>query len=69
MTMDERVTELEIRFMQQEKTILELNDAVYRQELVLERLQREMTVMREQLTTASPSINRTMEEEEPPPHY
>ena len=67
--MEERLTELEVRYMQQEKTIQELSDAVYRQEMVIERLEREMSVMREQLKTAASSINRSPEEEEPPPHY
>jgi uncharacterized coiled-coil protein SlyX len=55
--------------MHQEQTINELNEIVCRQELALERLEREMSVMREQLKTAASSINRSPEEEEPPPHY
>jgi len=67
--MEERITELEMRFMHQEQTINELNEIVCRQELTLERLEREMSAMREQLKTAASSINRSPEEEEPPPHY
>jgi len=67
--MEERITELELRFMHQEKTIAELNDTVYRQELAIERIQRELAAMRDQFMVMSPSINRTAEEEEPPPHY
>jgi SlyX protein len=67
--MDGRITELEIRFMHQEQTINELNEIVCRQELTLERLERELAVLREQLKNASSSINRLPEEEEPPPHY
>ena len=67
--MEERITELEMRFMHQEQTINELNEIVCRQELALERLEREMAAMREQLKTAASSINRSPEEEEPPPHY
>lgn len=67
--MEERITELELRFMHQEKTIAELNDTVYRQELAIERIQRELAAMRDQFMVMSPSINRTSEEEEPPPHY
>ena len=67
--MEERITELEVRYMQQEKTIQELSDAVYRQELLIERLQREMTVLQEQVKSGATSINRLPEEEEPPPHY
>lgn len=67
--MEERITELELRYMQQEKVLTDLNETVYRQEMAIERLQRELSVMREQFMIMSPSINRTPEEEEPPPHY
>jgi SlyX protein len=67
--MKERITELELRFMQQEHTIQELNDTVCRQELAIGRLEREQSLIREQLRLLAPSINCSAEEEEPPPHY
>ena len=67
--MKNRITELELRFMHQEKTITELNETVCRQELSIARLERELGRMREQFSLLSPSINRTSDEEEPPPHY
>jgi SlyX protein len=67
--MEERITELELRFMHQEQTINDLNETVCRQELAIERLERELGRIREQFMTMSPSINRTADEEEPPPHY
>jgi SlyX protein len=67
--MEERITELELRFMHQENTINELNETVCRQELAIARLERELARMQEQFLTMSPSINRTADEEEPPPHY
>ncbi len=67
--MNQRVTDLEIRFMHQERTVQELNDIVCRQESVLEKLERELRQIREQMQQATPSMNRTEEEEEPPPHY
>jgi SlyX protein len=67
--MEERLTELEIKAMHQEKTIQELNDMVYRQELTLERLQLEVQQLRQQLMTATPALNVAEEEEPPPPHY
>ena len=67
--MEERLTELEVRFMHQEKTINDLNETVCRQERAIARLEQELGRMREQFLTLSPSINRTPEEEEPPPHY
>ena len=67
--MKEQITDLEIRFMHQERTIQELNDIVCRQEVALERLEQEMRQIREQMQQSLPSMNRTEEEEEPPPHY
>lgn len=67
--MEERITELELRFMHQENTINELNETVCRQEVAIARLERELGRMREQFSLLTPSINRTAGEEEPPPHY
>lgn len=67
--MEERITELELRFMHQEKTISDLNETVYRQELAIARLERELGRMRDQFLAMSPSINKTADEETPPPHY
>lgn len=67
--METRLTDLEIRYMHQERAIQELNDAVFRQERTIERLEREMQLLREQLVVALPSLTRNPDEEEPPPHY
>ena len=40
--MEERITDLEVRFMHQEKIISDLNDTVCRQELAIVRLEREL---------------------------
>lgn len=67
--MEERINELELRYMQQEHTIQELNDIVCRQELVLEQLRRDLATLKEQFLVMSPSVSRDTSEEEPPPHY
>lgn len=67
--MEERITELETRYMLQERTIQELMDAVYRQQQQIDRLGREMGMVREQLQVALPSLVVSPEDEEPPPHY
>ena len=67
--MEERINELELRYMQQERTIQELDEIVSRQELVLEHLQREFAVLKEQFMVMSPSVSRDPDQEEPPPHY
>ncbi len=67
--MEERLTDLESRYMHQERTIQELFDTVYRQQQELDRLGREVGELREQLQVALPSLVVRPEEEEPPPHY
>jgi len=47
--MNQETTDLEIRFMHQERTIQELNDIVCRQELAIERLERDMRTLQEQV--------------------
>jgi uncharacterized coiled-coil protein SlyX len=67
--MEERINELELRFMQQERTIQELDEIVCRQELALEYLQREFAALKQQFLVMSPSVSRDPDQEEPPPHY
>lgn len=67
--MEERINELELRYMQQEQTIQELNEIVCRQDLILEHLQREFAALKDQLLVMSPSVSRDADQEEPPPHY
>ena len=67
--MEERLTDLESRYMRQERTIQELLDLVYRHQQSIDRLGREMEEIREQLQIALPSLVERPEDEEPPPHY
>lgn len=67
--MEERINELEMRYMQQEHTIQELNEIVCRQELMIEQLRRDFVMLKEQLMAMSPSVSRDPDQEEPPPHY
>ncbi|MFA7404255.1 MAG: SlyX family protein [Pelobacteraceae bacterium] len=67
--MEQRITELEMHYMQQEVTIQELNEIVCRQQLILEHLQREFAALKEQFLVMSPSVSRDPDQEEPPPHY
>jgi len=64
-----RVTDLEMRFMHQERTIQELNEALYRQEQIIVRLERGLGLLNEQFSTLVPSVVREPDEEERPPHY
>jgi len=68
-TMEDRITELELRFMHQEHTIQELNETVCRQEQIIARLEQGFSIISEQLRTLDPSTARDPDEEERPPHY
>ena len=67
--MEERLTELEIRSMHQERTLQELFDTVYIQQQAIDRLERELEQVRDQLNLALPSLVGQPEDESPPPHY
>ncbi|MBT1073183.1 SlyX family protein [Pelotalea chapellei] len=67
--LEERVTELELRFMHQERSIQELNEAVYRQEQIIARLERGIGLLNEQFSTLAPPVTGESVEEERPPHY
>lgn len=67
--MEERLNELELRFMQQEQTIQELNEAVYRQEQTIMKLEREFALLSSQLRIMASSTEGGADEEERPPHY
>ena len=67
--MESQLTELEIRYMRQEKMVLELSDVVYRQELAIERLKRELEQLRDQVGMINPGGISDPGEEPPPPHY
>jgi len=63
--MSERIVELEIQLMHQQRLLEELNELVYSQQQIIDRLSSEFRQMKEQL----PSLNKKDEEEAPPPHY
>lgn len=67
--MQDRIAELEVRLAFQERTIQELNDVVTRQQQTVERLTRDVQVLRAQLQTLAPSLVGSREDEPPPPHY
>jgi SlyX protein len=67
--MEQRIKELELGYMHQEKTIEELNQIVCQQELSVEQLKREIIILKEQFRQVSPAISRDFDQEKPPPHY
>jgi SlyX protein len=67
--MEARLTELELRSMHQERSLQELFDTVFTQQQAIDRLERELVQVREQLNLALPSLVGQPEDDEPPPHY
>jgi uncharacterized coiled-coil protein SlyX len=63
-----RFTDLEVRVSEQEKSILELSDEVYRQRRLIEQLETQLRHLRERFETliTAPDPSPT---DEIPPHY
>lgn len=67
-TVESRITELEIKASYAEHMIDELNLAIFRQQQLIDRLIGEVKELREQVQTASPTEQRSLLDEIPP-HY
>lgn len=67
--MKERLDELEVRAAFQEQTIQELNDVITRQQQEIDRLVKDMEMVKSRLKGLAPSLVIPQEEEKPPPHY
>ncbi len=67
--MESRIVDLEMRFMQQDSTIQELNEVLISQQKQIEELSREVDLLKKQIRASSPSLIRDPSEETPPPHY
>lgn len=67
--MEERITDIEIQLMHHENTIQQLNEVITRQQLTIEKLQCDISLILQQLRTVFPSPVRDARDEEPPPHY
>lgn len=63
--MSERIVDLEIQLMHQQRLLEELNELVYSQQQAIDRLSKDIHQLKEQL----PSLNKSEDEETPPPHY
>lgn len=67
MTEAARLTALEMRIAEQEKTIAELNDMVVEQWRKIDRLERRVAQLRDEVDSLDPT--RSGQPEPPPPHY
>ena len=67
--MKERLMELEVRVAFQDQTIQDLNEVVTRQQREIDRLVKELEVVKSLLAGLAPSMVIPQEDEKPPPHY
>ncbi len=67
--MEQRIAELEIKFMEQEHTLESLHQQVYRQQTDIARLTQNIEVMKDRLKALAQSPLASAAEETPPPHY
>lgn len=65
---EQRLTALEIKASYADDTLDRLNEVIVRQQQDLERLMRELTLLREQRSSAEPPPFRSLRDELPP-HY
>lgn len=66
--LERRIAELEIKLGDAEDTLEALNLTVFRQQGLIERLEREMVALRQQLAAAPTGEARSLRDEIPP-HY
>jgi uncharacterized coiled-coil protein SlyX len=67
--MSERITNIEIQLMHHENTIQQLSDVITHQQLDIDKMQKEIMMIRDHLQNLTTTDLRASEEEEPPPHY
>lgn len=66
--MDQRVTELEVKISFAEHQLDELNATVFRQQQIIEALQNEMRILRQQMQASVPAEEWDLRDQIPP-HY
>jgi len=66
---EERLTNLEIMFTQQEDTVETLSRIVHEQRLHIEKMQQQLSVLQEKLTWDGGGEMAAEQDEPPPPHY
>lgn len=67
-TMEDRLEKIESKLSLSEDAIDELNRTVYRQQMQIDQLQRDVAALREQVRAALPHEERILKDEIPP-HY
>ncbi|PID46920.1 MAG: hypothetical protein CSB47_01695 [Proteobacteria bacterium] len=69
MSLDDRITKLEILLTQQDDVVETLNRLVHEQRLVVEALQRQVKRLEDKLSTVGGAQLAAEKDETPPPHY
>ncbi|KPK56175.1 MAG: SlyX family protein [Gammaproteobacteria bacterium] len=69
MTDNTRIEELETRLAFQDKSLQELGDSVYRQELQIERLEAAVRVLTERIADLAEAMPESTPDDQKPPHY
>lgn len=67
--MEQRLTELEMKFMEQEQSLEALSQQVYLQQREIYRLEQAVTQLNDRLKAMAFSPLASQAEETPPPHY
>ncbi|WP_434358133.1 SlyX family protein [Parasalinivibrio latis] len=67
--LDLHVQDLECRLAFQEQAIEELNDALSEQQMMISKMQTQITYLVSKIKAMEPSNIASMSEETPPPHY
>lgn len=66
--LDKRLIDLEIKFTHQEELLQELNQIVARQQMIIEKLTKEVIHLNELYSKSDVQGNRSLSDEKPP-HY
>ena len=69
MILKDRLIELESRVAFQDSTIEELNDVIVKQQFQMDKLEKNLEIIKAQLKNLAPSPIASEKEETPPPHY
>lgn len=64
-----RVVELEVRFTHQDRALGELSDVVYRQQQLIDQLERRVKLLEKRLAEAEEPATPRDPKDEVPPHY
>jgi SlyX protein len=69
MTDNSRIEELETRLAFQEKSLQELGDSAYRQELQIERLEAAVRILTQRIADLAETMPESTPDDQKPPHY